>query len=483
MWRLLPFAVVATLCLPACAGSEASRGPYNNGDAGAETASDTDASDAEADSWIPSDGPTESGADGAPDADASPLDADEPESPPTVLTGVLVGGAGEFPGGIGGVRYRSGGLNGVTSATGGFDYELGEPVVFGVADVDFLPTQGAALVSPWQLADNGGCAQSAELERLLVLLQSLDDDEDPSTGTHIATYPEGSPNRSLGALSDIDVANLIEQLISGRTPVAADVAVHRFISQMDGELWTQLSMDTFDTVSSAIRSQGVVSDGTFWYFSWRLGLDKTDQQYNDVTKNNLAIPPLMALQGSDHIGDIDYWNGKLYVPIEDSNGYDNPNVVLYDTELNAGAQFPVPSSLLTEGVPWVAVDGPRASVYLAEWEPTPSILVFSLADISYQREIPLSTTLGRIQGAKVFEGALYANADDDGKTVYKINLETGTVMELFAFHQNFEAEGLAFLDRPDGSQLHTLNATPSATAMEFRHHQRTREPLRKAVCN
>lgn len=101
-----------------------------------------------------------------------------------------------------------------------------------------MPTQGAELVSPWQLAGNGGYVQGGELERLLVLLQSPDDDQDTSTGTHIATYPEGAPNRSLGALSDVDVANLIDQPIPGRTPVGADVAVHRFISQMVDELWT-----------------------------------------------------------------------------------------------------------------------------------------------------------------------------------------------------------------------------------------------------
>jgi hypothetical protein len=251
---------------------------------------------------------------------------------------------------------------------------------------------------------------------------------------------------------------------------------------MDGEIWTPVSMETFDTINSAERSQGVTTDGTYWYFSWRLGLQKTDLDGNVVMSNALAIPLILALQGSDHIGDIDCWGGHLYVPIEDSASYSAPKVVLFDLDLNAGTVFSIPNTLLTEGVPWVAVDGPRDSVYLAEWNPTPAIFVFALGDLTYRREIPLSTTLGRIQGAKVFEGALYANADDDGKTAYKINLETGTVIELFALHASFEVEGLALLARPDGTLLHTLNATPTATAMEFRHYARTREPLRKLVC-
>lgn len=479
--HLLAFVPLTIASLSGCAAGPSDSSPVVGappaGDASADGQADSPLSPEagqDADSSLPGDGGIDAATEAAP--------ADAAETGPAVLTGRLVGGTGDYPGGIRGVLFRSGSQSGVTDATGQFSYEQDASVVFGVADVEFRATPGAALVSPWQLAANGDCVQSAELERLLVLLQSLDEDGNPDTGTMLPNAPAGTPTRSFETLDDAAIAALIAQLIPGRAPVPAADAVHRFIRQMDGELWSQQSMDTFDAVSSAIRSQGVTTDGTYWYFSWTLGLDKADQQLHDVMKNNLAIPPVLALQGSNHIGDIDYWNGKLYAPIEDGSAYKNPNLVLFDDELNAGQVFPLPNNLLTKGVPWVAVDGARSRVYVAEWDPTPGIYVFSMPAIAYQSTIPLSTTLGRIQGAKVFEGALYANADDSEKTVYKINLETGTVIELFALHEQFEVEGIAFLLRPDGTQMHTLNVTTGSNGVEFRHHARTREPLRKEVC-
>lgn len=180
------------------------------------------------------------------------------------------------------------------------------------------------------------------------------------------------------------------------------------------------------------------------------------------------------------------YGGTLYAPIEDGSGYMNPKLVKFDTMLNAGTVYSIPHALQTQGVPWVAVDGMRSLIYLAEWDPTTQLNLFSLSTVTYLRSLqltpPAGVTLGRIQGAKVFEGALYLNTDDATKTVYKLNLETGTVLRLFALGAIGENEGLAFLARPDGSQLHTLNVNTSSSGSELRHHQRTRLPLRAEVC-
>jgi hypothetical protein len=131
----------------------------------------------------------------------------------------------------------------------------------------------------------------------------------------------------------------------------------------------------------------------------------------------------------------------------------------------------------------VAVDGPRQKLYVAEWDPTPAILIYELATVTFQRALPITPALGRIQGAKVFEGALYASTDDATKGIYKVNLETGTALTLFSVSgAPFEEEGLVFLARPDGSLMHTQADFASSASVELRHHQRTREPLRKEVC-
>ncbi len=194
-----------------------------------------------------------------------------------------------------------------------------------------------------------------------------------------------------------------------------------------------------------------------------------------------AIPLGLAAAGSDHIGDIDVYNGTIYAPVEDK-GYAAPKVVLYDaTTFSAGTVFDIPHALQTKGVPWIAVDGPRGVAYMAEWDPTPAINVFSLATMTFVRAIPLSTPTGRVQGGKVYKGQLYLTIDDAAKQVLKVHLASGTLFPLFALNlPDVELEGLAMFARPDGSLLHTLNVTRNGS--ELRHHTITREPLRWKVC-
>src|SRR5215468_939211 len=97
--------------------------------------------------------------------DRGPDAAPSPDGPGSVQTGALIGGTGAWPGFIAGVAYQSGGQTGVTDAQGTFRYEANAPVAFTVAGVALRPTAGAAIVSPYQLAAQGACSESAELER------------------------------------------------------------------------------------------------------------------------------------------------------------------------------------------------------------------------------------------------------------------------------------------------------------------------------
>ncbi|MCA1830403.1 MAG: hypothetical protein LC663_02655, partial [Actinobacteria bacterium] len=64
-----------------------------------------------------------------------------------------------------------------------------------------------------------------------------------------------------------------------------------------------------------------------------------------------------------------------------------------------------------------------------------------------------------IQGAKVYEDALYATRDDDAKTIFKIDLHTGDVTKLFSIgptdEEHVELEGIAIRPTPEGL-LHVL---------------------------
>lgn len=418
-----------------------------------------------------------------PTSTPSPTDTSTPV-PGSIASGQLIGGTGPYPGAIKGVHFRSGTQSGFTDDSGTFEYVVGEPLTFSAADVDFGAVNGAAMLSPWQLVGSGQCTQGPELGRLLVLLYSLDSDGDTANGTEIPAVPPGETQRAFAMLTDDDVSALVNQLIPGRTPIEGNTAEDLFIRQMDGEVWQQIGIDQFPGAVGAVRSQGLTTDGSSWYFSWTLGLEKTDLNYTTQVSRTNAIPPELAFVGDKHIGDIDFWNGTLYAPLEDSHVWEQPHIALYDpATLTSMQNYLMPTNLLTDGIPWVAVDGPRGNIYAAVWDPTLAIFVFDLQTVTYQRSITLRPQLGRIQGAKVFEGSLYASTDDAAKDIFKINLDTGTVIPLFALNQDFEEEGLAFLARPDGSLMHTLNVFSKGLGTELRHHQRTRLPLRQSVCH
>ena len=472
------------------AASDGGAGQPDSGigmDAGNEV--DGGSPDAGVDAGLRADaGPVDAGLFDAGTLDASvPTDAGVMDGGPA--RGVLLGGEGPLPGPLGGVRYSTPSGSGVTDALGRFDYRVGEQVTFVVGDVAFRPVAGAALLSPFKLVARGTCLSSTELEKALVLLLSLDEDALPATGTMLPAYPVASTTRPLSTLSLVDVGMVIAQLIPGRTPLTPNEAVDRFMRQIDDEAWMEQSLDTFAGAGALTRGQGVAANGTGWIFSGTLSLERTDATFARQQVSNLAIPTLLALAGSDHIGDIDVWNGTIYAPIEDGRtNYMSPKLVLFDAQnLSAGMQYSIPRALQTAGVPWVAVNGPAGHLYFAEWNPTMQLNIFSLSTVQLISSLPLRTPtgvmVGRVQGAKVFEGALYLATDDATKSLFKMNLQTGTVQKLFSINTGGgEQEGVAFLTRADGTQLHTLNVNSARNGSELRHHRRTRLPLRLQLC-
>ena len=364
---------------------------------------------------------------------------------------------------IAGVAYVSGTRSGITDAHGTFTYEDGKAVQLSAGGSMLGAPLGAAVLSPYQVAGSAACDDTDDVKKLVALLESLDVDGDVTNG--ITVPGSGAAAHPLPA---------------------PDAALRTFITAFDGEAWTAASAastDTFSYGDAIVRGQGVTTDGTSWIFSGTTGLEKTSATFASATKNAFAIPLLLVAQGSDHIGDIDFWNGKIYAPVEDKT-YASPKVVLYDpSSLSAGTVFDVPQNLQTKGVPWIAVDGPRGLAYMAEWDPTPELHVFSLSTMAYQRAIPLSAPTGRVQGGKVYKGQLYLTTDDATKRVLKVHLASGTIFPVLDLNlAGVELEGLVLFARPDGSLLHTLDVTSARTGVELRHHTIARAPLRWKVC-
>jgi hypothetical protein len=438
-----------------------------------------------ADAGTPDAGTVDAGAPDAGQGDAGAADAGIPDAgpPPVILTGTLMAGPGPAPGNYAGVHYRAGSQSGYTDAAGTFQYPLGSQISFSVGGLTLGTVAGAARITPFTLS--GGCTITPLLTALLVFLQSLDTDSDPRNGVQLAQFPAVLTG-SLASLNPTQLATDISQLIPGRTPVSNQSALDQFIAQVDGEAWTQASMDTFSLLAGGARSQGGASDGTSWYFSWRFGLQRTDASFNVQKQSLYEIPPAIALQGSNHIGDIDYFSQVIFTGIEDSAHYAHPYIAQFDAmSLNNLNYFPVDVTVQPDGVPWVAYDSVHEQVLSSAWSHPPGINFFDANNsMSLVKTVITSPGLDRIQGAKMYRGFLYAAMDvTPDKIIYKINLDTGTALIVLSMDLGtVEQEGLIFQERSDGTAMHTLNANSGTTGIDFRHHTRTRLPLRDSIC-
>ncbi len=182
------------------------------------------------------------------------------------------------------------------------------------------------------------------------------------------------------------------------------------------------------------------------------------------------LPKEMVKLGDDHIGDIDYYNGTIYAPVEDGqNNYKNPYVVLYDAEkLTVRQFFRLPVAPQNEGVPWVAVDPLNHRAFSSLYYNVSKINIYDLDTFQPIGEIPLSIVIHNWQGAKVHDGFMYATEDAGwdgiGKHILKINLRTGTVMIVATLPTEItELEGLAFSKNGGEDEIDALGMARKGT--------------------
>ena len=241
------------------------------------------------------------------------------------------------------------------------------------------------------------------------------------------------------------------------------------------EPWIMVEKTTFTGDAIVSKQQGVTTDGTNWYFSGTNVLERTDKNYNPGLRISPAIPDVLQLPsqysdiGLNHIGDIDYADGYLYISLDSSNRdpvtggkYENPVFAVYRaSDLSfTGQAFALKTPHgIHDIASWVAVDAKNGLGYGMAYENATEIAVYNLADWSFKEYIPLSHTIDQAQGGKLLDGWMYFSTDNDDKIIYRANLKTGEVENLgnLKIGREQEVEGLSFNMTKDGWSMYILN--------------------------
>ena len=247
-----------------------------------------------------------------------------------------------------------------------------------------------------------------------------------------------------------------------------------------GKRHPEVSKDNVLLIGAAERSQGITTDGKYYYFSSKWGLTKSELDGKTRVKSNpLAIPKeLKDEYGLAHIGGISYSKADncIYAGVEDSKVWEYPVVAVYDADTLkfTGRYYILDKALHTRGLPWVAVDNDRGLLITLDHSKKANELIFyDIADnMKYVGSVKLSETVRSIQGAEMYRGMLYAATNDDTQAVYKIDPKSGEVSKYFDRNltKGSEGEGITVLETADGAVFHAIDMGPLFINAFIRHY-------------
>ena len=247
-----------------------------------------------------------------------------------------------------------------------------------------------------------------------------------------------------------------------------------------GKRHPEVSKDNVLLIGAAERSQGITTDGKYYYFSSKWGLTKSELDGKTRVKSNpLAIPKKLKDEyGLAHIGGISYSKADncIYAGLEDSKVWEYPVVAVYDADTLkfTGRYYILDKALHTRGLPWVAVDNDRGLLITLDHSKKANELIFyDIADnMKYVGSVKLSETVRSIQGAEMYGGMLYAATNDDTQAVYKIDPKSGEVSKYFDRNltKGSEGEGITVLETADGAVFHAIDMGPLFINAYIRHY-------------
>lgn len=210
--------------------------------------------------------------------------------------------------------------------------------------------------------------------------------------------------------------------------------------------------------------QGLARLGDGWVFTNNKAIYRTDDAFVRTGTHEDAIPPELAAQGYDHLGDPDVADGMIWIPVERDDKTSGVQVTArYDAQT---LEYVDSFAVRQHHNAFVAVAG-DGTVYSADQFDDDAIVRYRVTDGTVRPLSPLrlSQTVERIQGADLAGGALWLSTDDDHNGVYRVDLRDGAVSDLGSMGRvEGEGEGIDATDLPTGL-LHTVVADQAIVPM------------------
>lgn len=171
--------------------------------------------------------------------------------------------------------------------------------------------------------------------------------------------------------------------------------------------------------------EGYATDGTFHYLDSANAISKrnNDSTWSEVTTNATPFVGIPGI-GLNHFGDLDYFNGKLYVGAEhfmkcsDTN---NSFLAVYNAS-DLSLSTAVNESAQNAEIAGVAVDGPNNLLYTVSFCDGTKIWKYDLTTLAFIGTITLSTPIHQIQGVAFHNGQFFIS-DNTNHTVDVVDLD------------------------------------------------------------
>jgi hypothetical protein len=219
-------------------------------------------------------------------------------------TGYLIDSA------VKGVTYSTATQSGTTDSSGKFLYKTGETVTFKVGDVTIGSASGASKLSPFELAGTTD-PTDAKFRKLIVLLQSLDADQNASNGIDInASLLTGAASTTISSSTDL-------------TALAANLAAKGLVSEAAALQHVQSATGLINDYSSNFSGSVGIDDNDTATFSQVATTGIYINSYQDGVTVDIVSP-------DTSIGTaVDLGNAATYTDYNITIGDQNATAVVF----------------------------------------------------------------------------------------------------------------------------------------------------------